>query len=420
MWIFLCFRRHLPRHHVGPHIHQPSLHYQNLSRVHKRNPNKTTHIRLLTHLSVHTHGEPALFSPSADFNILNLGPDEVDLSYIAGPLPQGVINKAVVVCFDEPGAHVIGWSWFGPDSLFCGDEFGFECPGDTVPSDSTCITMISGDIDCLEDGSGWDYNFTLCNGASNPYNVGYFTLSTLLPPGLSIDQTVFDLGTGIAPGDCMDFSVTLTGNTNVSDACFMVSAHESDPALDPNTACCYLEHCVELPPCDTDCATMVLFDSSNCDADGYHLEFGVSNNSSYTLGQLQMSYPGQSGTIVQWVTGISIVPMTSDILNVDLDPNTLGESPFCIDLVFYEAGAAGEWLECCHVEWCIDLPPCDGEVFGCTDPTAINYNPNATIDDGSCIFEGDCYGPSDPTYPCPEVSDPVCACDGVPCRNYRQ
>ena len=25
-------------------------------------------------------------------------------------------------------------------------------------------------------------------------------------------------------------------------------------------------------------------------------------------------------------------------------------------------------------------------VLGCTDPTALNYNPNATQDDGSCLF----------------------------------
>ena len=27
------------------------------------------------------------------------------------------------------------------------------------------------------------------------------------------------------------------------------------------------------------------------------------------------------------------------------------------------------------------------EVFGCTDPSAINYNPNATSDDGSCVYD---------------------------------
>ena len=27
-----------------------------------------------------------------------------------------------------------------------------------------------------------------------------------------------------------------------------------------------------------------------------------------------------------------------------------------------------------------------GDIFGCTDPTAINYNPLATIDDGSCEY----------------------------------
>jgi hypothetical protein len=37
-----------------------------------------------------------------------------------------------------------------------------------------------------------------------------------------------------------------------------------------------------------------------------------------------------------------------------------------------------------------NLPPnngCAGEVLGCTDPTALNYNPLATINDGSCLYE---------------------------------
>ena len=27
------------------------------------------------------------------------------------------------------------------------------------------------------------------------------------------------------------------------------------------------------------------------------------------------------------------------------------------------------------------------DIYGCTDPNALNYNPNATIDDGSCIYD---------------------------------
>lgn len=34
---------------------------------------------------------------------------------------------------------------------------------------------------------------------------------------------------------------------------------------------------------------------------------------------------------------------------------------------------------------------CEGtEIMGCTDPIATNYNPNATIDDGSCLYNEDC------------------------------
>ena len=35
----------------------------------------------------------------------------------------------------------------------------------------------------------------------------------------------------------------------------------------------------------------------------------------------------------------------------------------------------------------VDDGSCDFEIFGCMDMSAINYNPNATVDDGSCDFE---------------------------------
>jgi len=46
--------------------------------------------------------------------------------------------------------------------------------------------------------------------------------------------------------------------------------------------------------------------------------------------------------------------------------------------------------------------PCAEQVFGCTNPSASNYNPNATIDDGSCSYE------------CTEVSIGFDFLDGAP------
>ncbi|MCK4830715.1 PKD domain-containing protein [bacterium] len=38
----------------------------------------------------------------------------------------------------------------------------------------------------------------------------------------------------------------------------------------------------------------------------------------------------------------------------------------------------------------IDVPKCPrGPIRGCTDPNARNYNPDATIDDGSCLYDGE-------------------------------
>ena len=255
----------------------------------------------LDHLFVHTHGEPADISPSADFVTNAIGPDFVDLTYPGGA-PNGAIQDAVVICFEEPGEHIIGWQWTGPNGEDCLDEIIYTCPGDTVPPDSTCLTIVENGIECLDEGV-WAYSFTLCNGNATPFDIGYFTLAATIPAGLQIDQTVFDLSASpIAPGGCQDIEVILTGDPTAQDGCFFLSAHEADPALGPSVACCYEEHCFELPPCNTppqDCATPTLLDFG-CTADGgYVLEIGFSNHTGYIFGDVQFTYPGQNGTLLQ-------------------------------------------------------------------------------------------------------------------------
>tara|TARA_R110002020_G_scaffold53102_4_gene148914 strand:+ start:404 stop:1807 length:1404 start_codon:yes stop_codon:yes gene_type:complete len=46
----------------------------------------------------------------------------------------------------------------------------------------------------------------------------------------------------------------------------------------------------------------------------------------------------------------------------------------------------------CPEGWTTTIPECEEDVYGCTDRTASNYNPSATIDDGSCEYEEDDYG----------------------------
>lgn len=56
----------------------------------------------------------------------------------------------------------------------------------------------------------------------------------------------------------------------------------------------------------------------------------------------------------------------------------------------------------------IDVPiegTCGTAAEGCTDPDAVNFNPDATEDNGSCLYEADCLECN------PDEWDPVCALD---------
>ena len=59
-----------------------------------------------------------------------------------------------------------------------------------------------------------------------------------------------------------------------------------------------------------------------------------------------------------------------------------------------------------------DTSECEG-TYGCTDPDACNYDPEATVDDGSCL-ENDCAGVCDGTAEEDECG--VCGGDGTSCE----
>ena len=84
---------------------------------------------------------------------------------------------------------------------------------------------------------------------------------------------------------------------------------------------------------------------------------------------------------------------------------TLHESQFSGTLPscfcdFYVSGAyywnsfCGPYPDCLpdNVIETFDTSDCPDEIYGCTDSCDCNYNPDATMDNGSCSNNGMCYG----------------------------
>ena len=71
----------------------------------------------------------------------------------------------------------------------------------------------------------------------------------------------------------------------------------------------------------------------------------------------------------------------------------------------------------------VALDDCTGITQGCTDPTADNYDPNATVDDGSCTYTnnggGSCLCPDGTFAPqCCTIDNDVCGCLDPNALNY--
>lgn len=130
----------------------------------------------------------------------------------------------------------------------------------------------------------------------------------------------------------------------------------------------WVEACVELyvpENCDTLCPASISTTVTGCDA------------------IFQLNLPFTTDADFQWDFGNGETLETG--VNALTTYGDSGTYSVCVDLNFYG---------CIDTTLCTEvyIPGCaaDTSVFGCTDPDALNYDPDATVDDGSCIYPPTC------------------------------
>ncbi len=200
--------------------------------------------------------------------------------------------------------------------------------------------------------------------------------------------------------DCVNDCAGVPGGPNTEDACGVC---DDDPTND-NTTCA---DCAGVPngPNTVDACGVCDDDPSN---DGQSCAdcAGVPNgpNTVDACGVCDDD-PSNDGQSCADCAGVPNGPNTLDACGVcDDDPSNDGQS--CADCAGIPGGP--NTLDACGV--CDDDSSNDNATCsGCMDTNACNYDPTATLDDGSCFFtEGGTIATTDPTTICVDgVGDPI-------------
>ena len=155
---------------------------------------------------------------------------------------------------------------------------------------------------------------------------------------------------------------------------------------------------------------------------GIYLLFGRDKSTKETLIERERVIAGGNGLFAGAYSGLGYYPSAFGGAAVPLsykqgctDPNFQEYDSTAIDVcppdVYAMGDCFGSTEDAFKKQLCL-TPLGQGEVLGCTDQKATNYNPQATKDDGSCQYDEDLFGCIDPNA---ENFDPLATEDDGSC-----
>lgn len=269
--------------------------------------------------------------------------------------------------------------WMQGDSIVCADTLRMDC--------HDCFILEEGtEVNCDENK---DYVFTL-----NFQNISDSQINTIKiveqAPNDFITDEYIDLGGIFNPGDHIGpLDIPIDGAAGPGEYCFDISLKfltEDSLSID----CCFLEHCVWLPDCDSLCCFYPL-DYQMALLEGFDHEVSCEE-------QLVTAYPNGTNFCdrVEWSfrklgSGATIGGVTYGTSEVIFNAMEIGTYELCMNII--REGPEGE--ECFPGQ---GLEICDLVYVSCEE---------------LCVDES----LIDPNFICPGFEFPVCGCDGITYQN---
>ncbi len=196
-------------------------------------------------------GEETLNALLNGWTITELTPDQDLLwTHSSGITPNGVDDYLFTFCVEgttSTDSIYVAVNWLAQDSVVCQDTVAVFCPD--------CMQIVNDSLSCVTDAAGnqtYLYEFSFVN--SSAFDVNAVSVSDIGPdipvnPDTVLNPGVFMLGSFVPPGATYTGTIPVNIANGLDTACMEIVLRQiiGDSI---NISCCYVEHCIPLPPCD--------------------------------------------------------------------------------------------------------------------------------------------------------------------------